>query len=389
MAIGGPAAITDVEPLLIEACDLARWLAALAERGRESDPAIVEQVRRDYETRLVLAKGRLAGRAGELAAYLDGIDGRRARLVADRDEARSSAEEIELRHAVGEWTEAEHRFRRDAVAAKLDAAEKSLGLLEDFADLCREAIDASRPALRAPEPAAPEPAVPEPAVPEPAAPEPAAPVQAVPEPVLLDEVVAEAGGGEDAPEPEAAGRLGYTEVGPDELAALRVGETSPEDRGGSRGELTIAPTAMEKRTDEIESAPEPAMPEPIVLEDAVPAAPVAAPMDKSWDALEAAFFDPVALARIEFVRIDVTPEIVVGTAGEKGADVGSGRGCEVRIDDPSVAARHARVFHELGEFVIKDTGGREGVFLNGRRIARERIKAGDVLKLGKARLRVR
>lgn len=68
---------------------------------------------------------------------------------------------------------------------------------------------------------------------------------------------------------------------------------------------------------------------------------------------------------------------------EHGALIGRGRGCDVRLADPLVSRRHARlVGSELG-VGIEDLGSRNGLFVNGRRrhgIAP--LHPGDVVRLG-------
>ena len=532
------AVFLEIEQNLTEIRDVTRWLAAVATGGAAASPAVLERVQRDYETRLVIQKGRLAGRVRELREYLASADERRRRLEEGLAEASLDAEEIALRRSVGEFSDGEYQEKTDAIAARSRAIQKNLGLLAEFGEICHEAIlaadpqrpvtpdrieaapveapfapaGAATPAMSGPErPATPEPVD---AIPVEV---PSAPAEAVtsptPEPVLLEEIVeAEevvlavsveelpASSVEAPPAPvmtespvpptitpsepeivaspeigapvappaeeetlapveaetpvwaaneslaqaatvESTAAIGFTEVSPEELAALRVDDgipSAPRAVEGSEANETVPPieaSAVLERFDvEPESAaapgPEPQVagiepetleqrtdvgepaaargvdvPELMVLTDIVPA-PVAVPTSepaleleknpapaasgKEWDDVESAFFhaEP-ATPQLEFVRIDTAAERVLGTIGAQGASIGSARGCEIRIDDASVAGKHARVFYELGSFVIKDAGGRHGVFLNGRRIAREEIKAGDVLKLGKARIRVR
>ena len=64
-----------------------------------------------------------------------------------------------------------------------------------------------------------------------------------------------------------------------------------------------------------------------------------------------------------------------------------GRGAEAtfRIDDPGVSRKHAEIRAVAeGEHVVTDLGSTNGTFVNGSRIARQRLAPGDRVELGGA-----
>lgn len=68
--------------------------------------------------------------------------------------------------------------------------------------------------------------------------------------------------------------------------------------------------------------------------------------------------------------------------------IGSAEGCGLRIQDPRVSPRHARITLEAGELVIQDLGSPHGTIVNGLRVAQQTLRTGDLLVFGKSRLRV-
>lgn len=68
--------------------------------------------------------------------------------------------------------------------------------------------------------------------------------------------------------------------------------------------------------------------------------------------------------------------------------IGRADGCGLRIDDAKVGRRHARLSLEAGRLVIEDLGSPHGTVVNGLRVARQELQPGDLLMLGKHRLRV-
>jgi hypothetical protein len=74
------------------------------------------------------------------------------------------------------------------------------------------------------------------------------------------------------------------------------------------------------------------------------------------------------------------------------ARIGRGYDNDVIIDDPYVAARHLRVFHdEAGQLVAEDLGSANGTFLDGgrERLARIVVDGKHPIRIGKTHLRIR
>jgi two-component system, NtrC family, response regulator AtoC len=72
--------------------------------------------------------------------------------------------------------------------------------------------------------------------------------------------------------------------------------------------------------------------------------------------------------------------------GGKPVVVGREAPSEVVVDDVSVSRQHARFRLNDGEVWVEDLGSRNGTFLRGRRIERERLGVGDEISVGKARV---
>ncbi|MEM8994896.1 MAG: sigma 54-interacting transcriptional regulator [Acidobacteriota bacterium] len=63
--------------------------------------------------------------------------------------------------------------------------------------------------------------------------------------------------------------------------------------------------------------------------------------------------------------------------------VGSGRGCDVRLDQRGISRRHAVLtFSETGACTVEDLGSKNGTRVNGRRVERADVAAGDEVGFG-------
>jgi len=75
--------------------------------------------------------------------------------------------------------------------------------------------------------------------------------------------------------------------------------------------------------------------------------------------------------------------------GEGPAVVGRESGCEARFVDPSISRRHFQLSPEAdGSWTIKDLRSSNGTFMDGERITRRTITAGDEITVGETHLRV-
>ena len=58
--------------------------------------------------------------------------------------------------------------------------------------------------------------------------------------------------------------------------------------------------------------------------------------------------------------------------------------CTHRFEEASLSRVHARILREGGAYVVEDAGSRNGVFVNERKITREKLLDGDRVRLGSA-----
>jgi two-component system cell cycle response regulator len=63
--------------------------------------------------------------------------------------------------------------------------------------------------------------------------------------------------------------------------------------------------------------------------------------------------------------------------------IGRARECVVRVDDPGISRKHARVVREAPRvFVVSDLGSRNGTFVNAARIEKHQLVEGDRITIG-------
>ncbi len=70
---------------------------------------------------------------------------------------------------------------------------------------------------------------------------------------------------------------------------------------------------------------------------------------------------------------------------EKEVILGSSSDAAVRLNGAGIAGRHAKIIQRERQVVVVDLESPAGVYLNDRRIARETLKEGDVIRLGAVR----
>src|SRR2546430_6081109 len=63
--------------------------------------------------------------------------------------------------------------------------------------------------------------------------------------------------------------------------------------------------------------------------------------------------------------------------------LGSAAGTDVRVDDPGLSRKHARVVRSADDaFWIEDLGSTNGTYVGSRRVIRARLASGDLVQLG-------
>ena len=68
------------------------------------------------------------------------------------------------------------------------------------------------------------------------------------------------------------------------------------------------------------------------------------------------------------------------------AVIGRSRECEIQLADPNVSRQHAELRREGDGYVIVDLGSTNGIEVNGRRVKRATLAAGDRIGLGQTEL---
>ena len=66
--------------------------------------------------------------------------------------------------------------------------------------------------------------------------------------------------------------------------------------------------------------------------------------------------------------------------------LGRHRNNDIVISDPKVSSFHARIDRTLDGFQLVDLKSRNGTYVNGRKVETSRLKAGDEIRVGTARL---
>jgi Mg-chelatase subunit ChlD len=70
------------------------------------------------------------------------------------------------------------------------------------------------------------------------------------------------------------------------------------------------------------------------------------------------------------------------TIPENGLIIGRSSGCSLKIPDPAVSRKHARLVIANGEWFIQDLGSSGGTYVNGQRVTAAPVKPGDVIQIG-------
>jgi transcriptional regulator with AAA-type ATPase domain len=74
-------------------------------------------------------------------------------------------------------------------------------------------------------------------------------------------------------------------------------------------------------------------------------------------------------------------EVVIGRAADRRSERRA-RELRLGVPDGRMSERHARLLEEFDRWIVEDTGSKNGVFVNGDRIARAVLEDGDMIELG-------
>jgi serine/threonine protein kinase len=82
---------------------------------------------------------------------------------------------------------------------------------------------------------------------------------------------------------------------------------------------------------------------------------------RAWIAAERRRFPIIQVLKgpVVGIRYDLTKDVFV---------IGRERACDIRIEDPAVSKRHARLWREGNRFLLEDLGSSNGTLLNGKRL---------------------
>ncbi len=99
--------------------------------------------------------------------------------------------------------------------------------------------------------------------------------------------------------------------------------------------------------------------------------------------------DDMALAVIpaRLTLISETSPPIDYEVGAKTLTIGRGAQNHIRIQAQSVSREHARLTPSAGAVLIEDLCSRNGVYVNGRPVARRRLRSGDLISIGRAKFR--
>jgi hypothetical protein len=155
----------EIQRLLEDRRRVEQWLQRLAMAADKTPVAVRERVQADYETRLHAVVEELKGYADDLRSSLAELHTRRDDFRTQERAATEELAEAELRHAVGEFGEAEWREKKGAILERLITIREGLAETEEEIAELEEVLAAVESPPPRPEPEAHLPPRPTPAPP--------------------------------------------------------------------------------------------------------------------------------------------------------------------------------------------------------------------------------
>lgn len=67
--------------------------------------------------------------------------------------------------------------------------------------------------------------------------------------------------------------------------------------------------------------------------------------------------------------------------------IGRSEAADINLDDTFASFNHARLYKQGNTYVVQDLKSTNGTLLNGKRIKKETLNNGDVISIGKAKLK--
>ncbi len=226
--------LSEVESLLASRQQLTGWLEKIDAAGSKTPPTVRQRVRTDYEARLAQVVESLRGHSDVISSTLEGLRSQTREYQAFRSEEEETLAEAELRHSVGEYSEAEWQRVADDCGGKIAGLNEELNRLAGETGRLEEVLSQIAP------PPAPEP---EPVI-EPVAfaPEP----EPVPEPELEAPVVLSLEEEPAAPTPPSATAAPAPIELPEAPRFVPRGGLKPRESGPARSIPFPAPAASKE-----------------------------------------------------------------------------------------------------------------------------------------------
>ncbi|HEX9729486.1 MAG TPA: Ran-binding zinc finger domain-containing protein [Gemmatimonadales bacterium] len=149
-----------IQALLEERRKIEQWLQRLEMAADQTAAGVRDRVKGDYQARLEEVVSRLQGFGDDLRASLETLQQTRADHKKREKAASEELAEAELRHAVGEFDEADWRERKAGILEVLVQVREGLGDVEEeiteLENVLSE-LDAPAPIVEAPVPSRPAP----------------------------------------------------------------------------------------------------------------------------------------------------------------------------------------------------------------------------------------
>ena len=190
---------------------------------------------------------------------------------------------------------------------------------------------------------------------------------------------------------------------------------SGEGRASSGGTGVDEPTLLVPRRFEGPAQPEEPGPTLIVPKGAVAPAPAEPPRDEAWfpsgsseGAVDAFAYETVWVDMAQLVKKDTGPEFEATTIlrdtqvphlvvhlpertwevplTEERMTIGRSRSNDILIEDGSLSRHHAAIEPYGDGYIVRDIESTNGVWIGKQRVQEHRLKTGDIVSLGRARL---
>ncbi|MEO6327244.1 MAG: FHA domain-containing protein [Thermoanaerobaculia bacterium] len=337
--------------------------------------AVYTRVRSDYEARRAALENEARGpreRAGREYAKLRGL---RQEAEKSVDEARLQKEELEFRHALGEFEDALFQERLSEAQKQLSAQQSHLdelvGVRDEFLkafrseDELEQAAKSSTPAKQV-ETAAPVAPV-----------RPAAPASVIPRVETTVEIMETIAPKPSNPPPPPPAR---TAAPPPVPKPAPIVAPPPPRSSLSQALADAAFAGAQKTTPMLGVA---VANEPDFSADATVVRPTP-PGEGVSGRSEPIATMMMARSRI-VVLVDEKPEKEY-LLGRESTTIGRSAESTIHLPHHDVSRQHATIVHERDGYKIIDRGSPNGVFVNGDKISERVLQDGDVIQLGRRKL---